>query len=196
VEGVEEEETSMSKRILVVILAATGLVGAAGTGRFAFAKTFTPSGNMNLRLQGREVLGSVEDGIFAIGQVLADTAGNFSGDETFTYVNSASTSTGVCGGSITAGTIKSEGGSFGTLCQGQFNLSFTFTPQTVVSGTPCVASAITMLCNRTLVHPILIKDLNAGQYHCVVTGVTGTGISAASMDGHLDIVRGSNSPES
>lgn len=185
----------MTKRSFVGILAAAVIVMAVGASRFASA-TITPSGNMNLRLQGHEIIAANEVSMFAIGQEIVDTTGSFSGDLTFTYVDTASTSTGVCGGSITGGAISAQGGSFGTLGSGQFTIAMTFTPQTTVASTACVTTAFTLLCNRTLAHPKLTDDLNAGQYHCVVTDAAGTGISAASLDGHLDLVRGSNAPQS
>jgi hypothetical protein len=172
------------------------LIVAAGLSATATAKTPAPSGNLNLRVQGYELVGSGQVSIQAIGQEISDSQGNFNGDETFTYVDAAAgpTSTAVCAGAITGGTIKAQGGSFGTSGEGQFVITLPFTPSTAVPGTACIASTTTMLCNRTLVHKDLIGDLDAGAYHCIVIGVSGTGIGAAAMDGHLDSVAGSNSP--
>ena len=170
----------------------------AGAGQFAIAKSSGPSGNLNLRVQGYELIGSSKVSIRAIGQQIADKQGNFNGDETFTYVDEAAapTSTAVCVGNIAGGTIAAQGGSFGTVGEGEFVITMPFTPATAFPGTACVAVTTTMLCNRTLVHKNLIDDLDAGAYHCVVTGVAGTGIGGASMDGQLDSVAGSNSPTS
>jgi hypothetical protein len=144
------------------------------------------------------LVGSGQVSIRAIGQEIADRQGNFNGDETFTYVDEAAapTSTAVCAGNITGGTIVPQGGGFGTIGEGEFVLTMPFTPATAVPGTVCVATTITMLCNRTLVHKSLVDDLDAGAYHCVVTGASGTGVGGASMDGQLDSVAGSNSPTS
>jgi len=157
-----------------------------------------PSGNLNLRIQGYEVVGSDQVNIRVIGQEIADSEGNFNGDETFTYVDGSAdpTSTAVCNGSVTGGTITAQGGSFGTSGEGEFVITVPFTPATPVSGTACVEQTTTMQCERTLAHPLLVGDLDAGQYHCIVTSVSGTGIGGASMDGHLDSVAGSNSPTS
>jgi hypothetical protein len=55
----------------------------------------------------------------------------------------------------------------------------------------------TLLCNRTLLHKNLANDLNAGQYHCVAQDVTvGGNPVGASLEGHLDIVSGSNGTNS
>jgi hypothetical protein len=174
------------------------LILAASVGQFASAKTTGPSGNLNLRMEGYVLVGSSEVSIRAIGQEISDTAGNFNGDETFTYVaaDSAPTTTTICAGNVTGGTIKAQGGSFGTLDEGQFVITLPFTPSTAVPGTACVASTATMLCNRTLEHKTLLSALEAGAYHCIVTGVSGSGIGGASMQGHLDSVAGSNSPTS
>jgi len=179
------------------MIAAAAMVAAVGAGPLAFAKSGkpTPSGNMNLRLQGYEIIGPNQVSILGIGQEIVDTGGSFRGDETFTFVDPASITTGVCEGSI-AGAIAFQGGSFGAGGQGQFNITMTFTPSTPASGA-CDTTVTTLLCNRTLVHKNLANDLNAGQYHCVATSVKVGGAATpvpASMDGHLDIVSGSNGP--
>jgi hypothetical protein len=179
------------------MMAAAAMVAAVGAGPLAFAKNGkpTPSGNMNLRLQGYEKISGEQVNILGIGQEIVDTGGSFLGDETFTYVDPASLGTGVCDGTISAGAIAFQGGGFGTDGQGQFNITMTFTPKGGTGGTACDTTVTTLLCNRTLVHKNLVSDLNAGQYHCVATNVTvgGTGVPA-SMEGHLDIVSGSNGP--
>jgi hypothetical protein len=104
---------------------------------------------------------------------------------------------GVCGGAISAGAIKFQGGSFGTEDQGQFTITMTFTPPPPTSNTPCQTTDYTLLCNRTLLHKNLANDLNAGQYHCVAQDVTvGGNPVGASLEGHLDIVSGSNGTNS
>jgi hypothetical protein len=177
------------------MMAAAAMVAAMGAGPAAFGKP-TPFGNMNLRLQGSEVVNATQSSILGIGQELADTHGNFAGDETFTYVDPVSFSTGVCGGAISGGAIRYQGGSFGTEGQGQFTINMTFTPTTAVSNTPCQTTDYTLLCNRTL-HKNLADDLNAGQYHCIAQDVTvGGSAVGASLEGHLDIVSGSNGTNS
>ena len=81
--------------------------------------------------------------------------------------------------------------------KGDFSISLTFTPAS--AGTYCIPATTAMQCNRTLLHRLLADDLNAGEYHCIVTAMSaGAGAAAlidgASMDGHLDSVRGSNAP--
>ncbi|HLK85478.1 MAG TPA: hypothetical protein VKT27_03150 [Candidatus Binataceae bacterium] len=87
-------------------------------------------------------------------------------------------------------------GAFGS-GKGDFSISLTFTPAS--AGTYCIPATTAMQCNRTLLHRLLADDLNAGEYHCIVTAMSaGAGAAAlidgASMDGHLDSVRGSNAP--
>jgi hypothetical protein len=188
----------MNKGSFVRMMAAAAIVAVVGAAPIAFAKSVpAPSGNMNLRLQGYEVVGATQFSILAIGQEIADTGGNFAGDETFTYAEPLSTSTGVCGGAISAGAIVFQGGSFGTEGHGQFTISMTFTPTAPASNTPCQTTDYTLLCNRTLVHKTLANDLNAGQYHCVAQEVkVGGNPVGASLEGHLDIVSGSNGTDS
>lgn len=187
----------MSKGIRTGLLVVAAIVMGAAVGRSAFARGKDPSGNMNLRLEGYEVVAGTQVDILGIGQEIVDSAGSFLGDETFTYVNPTSATTAVCDGSISAGEISFQGGSFGTDGQGQFNISMTFTPTTAVTSTACQATVTTLLCNRTLLHAKFANDLNVGQYHCVATSVTvGGSAVGASLHGHLDIVSGSNGPTS
>ncbi|HVN90645.1 MAG TPA: hypothetical protein VMT61_12590 [Candidatus Binataceae bacterium] len=174
------------------------LVAAMGQLAQAKDKVPIPSGNLNLRIQGYAMVGSDQVSIRAIGQEIADTQGNFNGDETFTYVDASAspTSTAACSGTVTGGTIVAQAGSFGTPGEGEFVITVPFSPTTPVTGTACVAQTTTMQCERTLAHKPLVNDLNAGAYHCIVTGISGLGIGAASMEGHLDSVAGSNSPNS
>src|SRR5579859_5658839 len=104
------------------------LILVAGAGQFALAKSSGPSGNLNLREQGYELIGSSKVSIRTIGQAIADKQGNFNGDATFTYVDEAAApgSTAVCAGNITGGTIQSQGGGFGTLGEGEFVITLPF----------------------------------------------------------------------
>jgi hypothetical protein len=194
----QREENSVNKKSFVRIMATAAMAAVVGAGSAAFAGTVpAPSGNMNLRLQGHEIVGTTQDSIQGIGQEIVNTAGNFAGDETFSYADPQSTATGVCGGAISAGAITFQGGSFGTEGEGQFTITMTFTPTTPVSNTPCQTTDYSLLCNRTLVHKTLADDLNAGQYHCVAREVTvGGDPIGASLEGHLDIVSGSNGSDS
>jgi len=174
------------------------LVMAAGAAPSAFA--VLPN-DMNLRLNGSEIVGSTQYNIVATGQEVVAVGGHFLGDETFTYVAPASSGpTLVCGGSISdTAVITLQSGSIGTLGQGQFNIAMTFTPSAPSSGTPCDVTVYTFLCDRTLQHRSLSKDFNVGQYTCVAIGVTvgaPTPVSVpASLEGTLGVVGGSGSPQ-
>jgi len=192
----------MRKGIRNGVIGALALAMATGAGPFAFAKG--PSGNMNMRLNGNEVIGTGVPGtpvsILAIGQVISDTGGTFSGNLTMTAVDAAETD--VCAVNIPSGggQITKPVGGFSS-ATGLFTITLTGVTVTNVSGgsTFCTdnnGATITLSCNRTLVHKNLVNDLDAGQYHCVLTGIAGTDILGASMEGHLDIVSGSNSPQS
>jgi hypothetical protein len=71
----------------------------------------------------------------------------------------------------------------------------TFTPKTPVASSACETMVTTLVAfGRTKIWPTI---LNAGQYHCVATSVTvGASAVPASMEGRLDIVSGSNAPQS
>lgn len=186
----------MHRRIRKGMIGVLALVMATGAAPSAFA--VLPN-DMNLRLTGSEIVGSTQYSIVATGQEVVAVGGHFLGDETFTYVESAASgATAVCGGSITAGVVTVQTGSFGTLGQGQFAITMTFTPSTISSGTPCDVTDYTFLCDRTLQHRALVKDLNVGQYSCVATGVT-VGATAtpvpASLEMSLGVVGGSGSPQ-
>jgi hypothetical protein len=189
----------MNKRIRTGIIGAAALAMATGAGPFAFAKG--PSGNMNLRLNGSEVITvatvATQVNFLGIGQVISTTGGAFGGGVTFTASDTAETD--VCTGTITTGDgqITAPVGAFAS-GTGLFTISV---PMTVSESTPlCAANDSTtfaLACNRTLVHKNLVSDLDAGQYHCVVTGITGNAaITGQSMEGHLDISAGANSPQS
>jgi hypothetical protein len=159
-----------------------------------------PSGDFNLRLDGYEVVtpegsAAARVSIDAIGQVIGDTGGNLNGAETFNAVDATVPAEEVCNGTVT-GTTTPPAGGFGS-GDGEFKVSLTFAPTS--AGSYCIPATTTMQCNRTLLHKRLADDLDAGQYHCIVTGMTAGGgstttINAASMDGHLDSARGSNAP--
>jgi hypothetical protein len=192
---------NLKRRIVMVTATAMMLAVARGAARFAAAADLpVPSGNLNLRLNGYEVVTpesstSTRLSIDAIGQVIADTKGNLSGAETFNAVDATGPAAQLCNGTV-SGTITPPAGSFGS-GDGEFAISLSFTPSS--AGAYCIPATTTMQCNRSLLHKLLVNDLNAGEYHCIVTGMTaGTGatstINAASMDGHLDSARGSNAP--
>lgn len=187
----------MTKRIRKGMIGALALAMATGAGPFAFAKGPNPSGDMNLRLNGYEIVGAAQVSILATGQELVDSSGNIAGDETFSYIDSSSTSTATCDGT-TSGKITPPTGTFGS-GSGQFTITLNFAATSPVSSSACQNTSYTLLCNRTLAHKGLVKFLNAGQYHCVATGVTLGSTPApipGSLEGHLSIVSGSNSPQS
>jgi hypothetical protein len=193
-----EEENSMSKKSFVRMMTAAAIVAAVGAGPIAFAKSKppTPSGDMNLRFQGYELAGTQQVSINGIGQLSVNISGVItSGVETFTAVNPLTPEDDVCTGSVT-GTITAPTGSFGS-DTGEFTISLTYTPSASLASL-CFASTSDLTCNRTLVHKNLADDLNAGQYHCVVTGLTESPSTpiGASMDAHIDIVSGNNAPQS
>jgi hypothetical protein len=188
----------MNKRIRIGVIGAAAFAMASGAGPFAFAKG--PSGDMNLRLNGNEIIGASAPGtpvsILAIGQVIVSpTTGAFAGSATITAVDASETD--VCAMTISGGSITAPKGGFSS-ADGLFTISLPLA--TTSTGTFCGdnnTAAITLSCTRTLIHKNLVNDLDAGQYHCVVTGITGgTDLLGASAEGHLDIVSGSNSPQS
>jgi hypothetical protein len=190
----------MNKRIHKGMIGALALAMATSVGPFAFAKG--PSGNMNLRLNGYEVIGGVQVSTLLIGQMIVGTNGDFAGSATLTATDAAAVPpTDVCAMTISGGIITPPVGGFGSP-DGLFTISV---PMTTSSGgafcsdnnnsTPATPVTLALSCTRTLVHKNLVKDLNAGQYHCVVTGISNaSSITGQSMEGHLDIVSGSNSP--
>jgi hypothetical protein len=156
----------------------------------------TPSGNINLRVEGYEITTATGTAarisLDGIGQLLSDTAGSLNGVETFTAVDpSGVNAEEVCTGSV-SGQITAPSGGFAS-GNGEFTISLSYAP-TSGAGTFCVATTASLLCNRTLAHPAYIDDLDAGEYHCVVTNLSGSGISAASMNVHLGSVEGTNGP--
>jgi hypothetical protein len=190
----------MNKRIRVGVIGATALALATAAGPFAFAKG-GPSGNMNLRLNGTETIGGDQVSFLGIGQVISDSGGAFSGSVTFTAADAGESDT--CTGAIAqaAGQISAPKGTFSQV-DGLFTISLPLSSVAAVTtaDTFCTANnnaTLALSCNRTLVHKNLVNDLDAGQYHCVVTGITGsTAITGESMEGHLDISAGANSPQS
>lgn len=176
------------------MIGALALAMATGAAPSAFA--VLPN-DMNLSLTGSEIVGSTQYTIVANGQEAVAVGGHFPGDETLTYFDSGMTTPPLaCGGTISAGVITLQTGSIGTLGQGQFTMTMTFTPSAAISGTPCDVTDYTFLCNRTLQHRALAKDLNVGEYSCIATGVTVGGTAVpASLEGSLGVVGGSNSPQ-
>jgi len=186
-----------------LVVAGIGLALMAGAASRAFA---APSGNLNLRTDGFELVtpnsGSpAHVDIDGIGQLIADTNGNFTGAETYTAVNPAlppgAASEEVCSGTI-AGTITAPSGGFAS-GDGQFTISLNYTPSSGSTGTYCIPSTTAMLCNRSLFHTADVNDLDAGRYHCVATGVTASAgaaatVNGASLRGYIDSVRGANAP--
>lgn len=192
----------MNKRIRMGVIGAAALALATGAGPFAFAKG-GPSGNMNLRLNGYEVITS-QVSVLAIGQVISDSGGTFSGNLTMTATDPTTNETDVCAVNIPSagGQITKPGGGFSST-SGLFTIAMTDVAVSPVTGSTSTfcgdnnGATITLSCNRTLVHKNLVNDLDAGQYHCVVTGISGAAaITGQSMEGHLDISAGSNSPQS
>jgi hypothetical protein len=193
---------NFKSRIGMIAAAVMMMAVGIGAGSFAAAADLPfPSGNLNLRLDGYEVVTPESSttparlSIDAIGQVIADTKGNLSGAETINAVDSTVPAEEVCNGTV-SGTITPPSGGFAS-GDGEFTISLSFAPTS--TGAYCISATTTMQCNRSLLHKLLVDDLDAGQYHCIVTGMTaGVGatstINAASLDGHLDSARGSNAP--
>jgi hypothetical protein len=191
----------MNKRIRVGIIGAAALAMATGAGPFAFAKGGNgPSGNMNLRLNGTESVGGDQVSFLGIGQVISNSGGSFSGSITFTAADATESDT--CTGAIAqaAGQISAPKGAF-SQTDGLFTISLPLSSVAAVTtaDTFCTANnnaTMSLSCNRTLAHKNLVNDLDAGQYHCVVTGISGSStITGESLEGHLDISAGSNSPQ-
>jgi hypothetical protein len=194
----------MSMKSRIAIVAGAALIVAAMAASPALAKKVTPpppppptpSGNINLRVEGYEITtasGSpTRITIDGIGQLLSDTAGSLNGEETFTAVDpSGASAEEVCTGTV-SGQITAPSGGFAS-GNGEFTISLGYTPASG-AGTLCVATTASLLCNRTLAHPAYVDDLDAGEYHCVVTSLSGSGITAASMNAHLGSVEGDNAP--
>ncbi|MGH7836896.1 MAG: hypothetical protein ACREQC_03625 [Candidatus Binataceae bacterium] len=191
-------------RSAIVVAAAGAMLMGVGAPSRAFAGT--PSGNLNLRMEGYELVTPSSGSphrvdIDAIGQLIADTSGTFTGAETYTAINPAvppgSEPEDVCAGTI-AGAIGAPAGGFAS-GTGEFTLTSTYTPSSGSSGASCFPSTVTLLCNRTLINKKNTNDLNAGQYHCLATNVAaGAGASAtvngASIRGNVASVSGNNAP--
>jgi hypothetical protein len=181
---------------------ATGLAFAmaAASGGLAFAAKKSPSGNLNLRMTGYEVLApsagpAGQYTINGIGQVIGDTGGTLDGELTYTMVDAAAATEETCSDTIT-GTISAPSGSF-SQSGGSFSASLTLAPSTA-AGASCEGATVSLLCNRTLLHQNFVDDLDAGTYRCIGTTVApatgGTPISAASLDVTIDSVQGANAP--
>jgi hypothetical protein len=189
----------MNKRIKMGVIGATALALATSAGPFAFAKG--PSGNMNLRLNGSETIAAAQVSFLGIGQVISNSAGSFSGSVTFTASDASESDTCTAAIAQAAGQITAPKGNF-SQTDGLFTISMPLSGIAAVTTTDTfcnanVGAALALSCNRTLVHKNLVNDLDAGQYHCVVTGISGSaGVTGQSMEGHLDISAGANSPQS
>jgi hypothetical protein len=169
----------------------------AGSGTMVFAKA-APTGNLNLRITGYEVLGGGSPGQYTvngIGQVIGDTAGTLLGTLTYTLVDEAAHSEEECSEQV-SGTISPPTGTFGAV-GGSFTASLILAPA-AGSTADCDGATVSLLCNRTLLHQNLVNDLDAGTYHCIATGVTAadgaTAINAASLDVRIGTVEGANAP--
>ncbi len=191
----------MSTKSRIVIVAGAALILAAMATSPAQAHKAppppppSPSGNINLRVEGYEITTATGSpariSIDGIGQLSSDTAGSLNGLETFTAVDPSAADEQVCTGSVT-GQITAPSGGFAS-GNGEFTISLSYSPASG-AGTFCAATTASLLCDRTLAHPYYVSDLDAGEYHCVVTNLSGSGISAASMNAHLGSVEGSNAP--
>jgi hypothetical protein len=181
-----------------LVVAGIGFALIAGATSRAFAATIL--GNFNLRIDGYEVLtptgGAAEkDDIDGVGQLNVTSAGAITGAETFTSVNSNAGTEDVCNGTV-AGTIFAPSGAFASGA-GNFAISLTYTPTS--TGLTCIPSTSTLQCSRALLHVNNAGNLGAGEYRCVVTGVTAGSGAAAAVDGaamrdELTLTRGTNAP--
>ena len=165
----------------------------------AFAKGApAPSGNLNLRIDGYEVLtpsaGSPgQYTINGLGQVIGDSTGSLSGVLTYTLVDPSTPSEETCNDTVT-GTVTAPTGGFS-----QPDGSFTINLTLAGGSANCEGATIALLCNRTLEHHNFVDDLDAGTYHCIATGVTAaeggtTAIDAASLTVRIGSVDGANAP--
>jgi hypothetical protein len=185
-------------------LAAAGLGLALLAGSTSRSFAASAPNNMNLRLSGYAVLTPTagtpaQADIEGLGQLTATTTGVLAGALTYSAVSAAAATEDVCNGTV-AGTITPPSGAFAS-GNGEFTITLNFTPSTSSTGTDCISSTATLLCNRTLAHPTLASNLGAGDYRCIATNVTaGTGatatVNAASLHADLNVSRGSNAPTS
>jgi len=197
----------MVKKGTIAIAMGAVMILAIGTGR-AIATKAVPSGNLNLRVTGSELLtpggdsSAVRLAIDGIGQVIGDSTGTLSGAETYTaLVTNSSTvepAEQVCQGTI-SGSITPPAGDFASTT-GEFTASLTFTP-VADSASYCIPATTTLVCSRALFHEALVNELDAGEYTCVATGATAAGGAETTVDGvsltvNITSVRGGNSPTS
>jgi hypothetical protein len=185
------------------ISVASGLALVLAGASAAFAKGATgPSGNLNVRIDGYEVLtpsaGSPgQYTINGLGQVIGDSNGELDGVLTYTLVNVASATEQTCSDSVSGSTITAPTGGFSE-SGGSFTASLVLTAGSGATA-DCESATIALLCNRTLSHHNLVDDLDAGTYHCIATGVTAatggtTAIDAASLTVRIGTVDGANAP--
>jgi hypothetical protein len=164
-------------------------------------KPATPSGSLNLRMTGYEVLtpsggSSGQYTVNGLGQVIGDSNGSLNGVLTYTLVDAAAGTQDTCSDTV-AGTLTAPTGSFAQ-SGGSFTGSLTLTAGNDAAAN-CEGATIALLCNRTLEHQNLVDSLDAGRYHCIATGVTAAGggttaIDAASLDVTIGSVEGANAP--
>lgn len=181
---------------LALILAGSGVAFAKG------ASAPGPSGNLNVRIDGFEVLtpsGGVagQYTVNGLGQVIGDANGDLDGVLTYTLVNAASASEQTCNDSLSGSTITAPTGNFSDT-GGSFTASLALTAASGAAS-DCESATIALTCNRTLQHHNFVDDLNAGTYHCIATGVTAasggtTAINAASLTVRIGSVDGANAP--
>ncbi|MGA2409582.1 MAG: hypothetical protein ABSG46_04245 [Candidatus Binataceae bacterium] len=171
----------------------------AGVNGAAFAKQ-TPSGNLNVRVTGYEILGGGAAGQYTVnglGQVIGDTTGVLDGDLIYTLVDAGAATEEECTEQI-SGSITAPSGSF-SLADGNFTGTLTLTPvSSPVQTADCDGATLDLLCNRTLLHKGFVNDLDDGAYHCIATAATASGsataIEAASLDVTINSVEGANAP--
>ena len=187
------------------ISVASGLALLLAGSSAAFAKSASasaPSGNLNVRIDGYEVLtpsgGSAgQYTVNGLGQVIGDSNGDLDGVLTYTLVNAASASEQTCSDSLSGSTITAPTGTFSE-SGGSFTASLVLTAGSSATA-DCESATIALLCNRTLSHQNFVDDLDAGTYHCIATGVTAasggtTAIDAASLTVRIGSVDGANAP--
>jgi hypothetical protein len=196
----------VKKGTLTIAMGAVVLM-AMGAGLAIAKKAPAPSGNLNLRINGTELLtpgvsSPVRLVIDGIGQVIGDSTGTLSGAETYTALvtssNSVEPAEQICNGTV-SGSITPPAGDFAS-GTGEFTASLTFTP-VADSGSYCIPATTTFECSRALFHEELVNDLDAGEYACVATGSTAAAGADTTVDGvslsvNITSVRGANAPTS
>ncbi|HTT76937.1 MAG TPA: hypothetical protein VMF50_13295 [Candidatus Binataceae bacterium] len=177
-------------------VASTLTLALAGASQ-AYAKASAPSGNLNLRIDGYEVLAPTVNSpaqytVTGLGQVIGNSSGTLDGVLTYTLVDVSAATQDTCSDTV-SGTITPPTGNF-SQAGGSFTASLTLTETS--GGGECESSTIALLCNRTLLHHDFVDDLNAGTYHCIATSVTPNDSSPipASLTVRIGSVEGANAP--